>query len=176
MFIFYKNGLFLFFLGWECVATRYLWVPVPGGPGWVYQCPFCFHLLQRNPWDWTLQLSGKQGHLSSWEGHAHFVPCVPCPSSSWGWVQPLVVHGLVPAAALVPAHSPQRQQEELELPRTLLWSFGWAVPWGSLRCLLLSMGQDSALFEETEGEAEYEFDLPVLTGVTFKPPLCIIKF
>lgn len=38
------------------------------------------------------------------------------------------------------------------------------------------MGQDSALFEEMEGEAEYEFDLPVLTGVASKPPLCIIKF
>lgn len=152
--------------GCFCCHQVPVWVTAPGGSGWVYQCAVCFYLLQRNPWDWTLQLSGpyagKQGQFSSWEGHAHFIPCVPCPSSSWGWVRPLVIHGLVPPAALVPAPVPPAGSRRS-------WSSAGRGPeaapehWPSRALGLCQVspilhgtgGGTSAVFEERDKKTEY---------------------
>lgn len=144
---FIKMACFFFFFWsvciWGGVAIRYLcecqFLVAQAG---CISVPFAFTCSREIPEIELCSFLGSRG-TQLLKGHAHFIPCVPCPSSSWAWVQPLVVHGLVPPAALVPAQSPQGQQEELELPQDTvgqLWSLAEPCP-GLSKVSLFSMGQ-----------------------------------
>lgn len=139
MFIFYKDGLFLFFLCvciWGGVAIRYLcecqFLVAQAG---CISVPFAFTCSREIPEIELCSFLGSRG-TQLLRGHAHFIPCVPWPSPAgaefslwWSRGRYLLQLWFLPRA-------PRGSRRSWSSPRTLWGSSGaWlSRALGSLKC------------------------------------------